>query len=504
ALSFLYSVVATAVDQPSAYFNTFTRVWEFGVGTLLALVVPRLARRGVWQAVVTWLGLLAILASALLYTDGSPFPGYIALLPVAGTALVIAAGASGVPGATGRLLGWRPVQFVGDISYSIYLWHWPLIVLLPVALGMRISTPLKLVILVATFLLAWLSKRFIEDPFRIDRPGKPDKPRNPVTRRRVFALALAGMAVVSLAGGTAWAVSGAKASAAQEALDALPDPLGIPCFGASALADGCSPTSVGNAIYPDPVIASSNTGDTGPRICQQDGGSTEVVVCSFGSTDPSAPRYALAGDSHAAQWMPALARLAESEGWQLDTYLRSGCGLSTVDASGLGSAARCAEWNSAALDRIVDGRYDVVLVGMRSSLVGGVEKSPEEIARTVREIQLSWSSVDASGARLVALRDTPQPLAAGIPDMARCVASSGSGGCSMERDDALVVDPTVVAADESGVPVVDLTDRFCGKDLCEAVVGNVLVYRDGSHVSALYIETLAPYLGEAVAQALAS
>ncbi|WP_210480611.1 acyltransferase family protein [Naasia sp. SYSU D00948] len=504
AASLAYSIVMTAIDQPSAYFHTGTRVWEFGTGTLLALLLPRLALASWIQRAVTWLGLAAILLASIFYADDSPFPGYIALLPVAGTALVIAGQGAGGRGSVAPLLRLRPVQFLGDISYSIYLWHWPLIVLLPVALDVRATLPLKLLILVATLVLAYLSKRFIEDPFRVDRPGTADKPRRPTSRRRVFALTAAGMAVVSLLGGGLWAVSSARASAAQEALDSLPDPLTIPCFGAAALADGanCPEVAPDGTIYPDPIVAPADTGDHGSPPCQQ-GSSTAVIVCSYGSDDASAPRYALAGDSHAAQWMVAMAELAESEGWHLDTYLRSGCGLSTVAAEGLGSAARCAEWNANALERIVEGRYDVVVVSTRSSLLGGGEKPAEQIERNAAEMQASWSAIEASGARVVVLRDTPQPVNAGIRDMPGCVVAEGLEECSFPVEDGLVTDPQVVAAREAGVPVVDLSDYFC-REICSPVVGGVLVYRDGSHVSALYIKTLTPFLGEALREELAA
>ncbi|WP_297409582.1 acyltransferase family protein [Naasia sp.] len=506
-VSLAYSAVSTAVDQASAYFNTGTRVWEFGAGTLLAIWLAKAPKVGAWGVPVTWLGLAAILAAALTYTDASAFPGYLALVPVLGTAMVIAGRGRRGPASPAPLFALRPVQFLGDISYSVYLWHWPLIVLLPLGLGLPLSNPLKALILVVTLVLAWASKRFIEDPFRIDRPGTADKPKKAVSRRRIFTLAAAGMVLVSVVGGAGWAVSSAKASQAQAVLDALPDPLTVPCFGAAALADPvkCAQQGTG-AIYPDPIVAALDTGDRRDPPCQQSSSGTEVIVCSFGSKDPAAPRYALVGDSHAAQWMSAMRVLALRNGWHLDTYLRSGCGLSTIPAGGLGVVSRCVEWNDQALQQLVDGHYDVVVVSMRSSIVGGAAKTDADLARNVSEIDTSWRAVQSSGARIVAIRDTPQPVSAGIPDAPRCVAGTPDYliACSFTRAKGLVPDPEVEAARVNGnVAVLDLTDRFCSRDTCAPVIGDVLVYRDGHHVSALYITTLAPFLDEALADALA-
>lgn len=504
-LSLGYSILATAIDQSSAYFNTGTRVWEFGIGTLLALWLAKAPAPGRWAIPVTWVGLLAILAAALLYTDSTAFPGYLALVPVLGTAMVIAGRGRAGLGSARPVFALAPVQFLGNISYSVYLWHWPLIVLLPVAVGLPLSNGLKALILAVTLVLAWASKRFIEDPFRADRPGTADNPRTPTSRRRVFALAAAGMVLVSVIGGAGWAISSVKADAAESALERLPDPLSIPCFGAAALADaGCAPAGTGD-VYPDPIVASLDTGDRTDPPCQQASTETAVIVCSFGSSEASAPRYALVGDSHAAQWMAAMRLLAESRGWHLDTYLRSGCGLSTVSVGGLGSGVRCAEWNSEALRQIVAGDYDVVAVSMRSSVVGGAAKNPDELARNVGEISTSWRAVQESGARIVVLRDTPQPVSAGIPDAPSCVAGSSDylTECAFDRRRGLVPDPEVMAAEADGrVGVVDLTDAFCAAETCAPVVGDVLVYRDGHHVSALYITTLTPFLGAALDRAL--
>ena len=127
ALSLAWSIWATATEPQVAYFVTPARAWEFGVGGLLALVAP--AARS--HVAVSWAGLLVIAAAAFAYSPATPFPGIAALVPVVGTLVVIWAAAPTPP------LTWRPVQALGDTSYSVYLWHWPLIVFAPIVLDRR-------------------------------------------------------------------------------------------------------------------------------------------------------------------------------------------------------------------------------------------------------------------------------------------------------------------------------------------------------------------------------
>ena len=131
AFSFGYSLVETSTNPVGAYFVTPTRAWEFGAGGLLALAGAR-ARP---SPALSWIGLAAIAASAFAFSVKTPFPGWAAAVPVLGALAVIYAGAPG------RVLALRPVQFLGDISYSVYLWHWPLIVLAPYVDSVTASTP---------------------------------------------------------------------------------------------------------------------------------------------------------------------------------------------------------------------------------------------------------------------------------------------------------------------------------------------------------------------------
>jgi hypothetical protein len=174
-LSLAYSVYYTAADPSPAYFSTFTHAWEFALGGLLALASGRISvqRWGESQrarAVASWLGVAAILVAALTFSGNSNFPGWIALLPAFGAATVIAAGTSSSRIQRPLLLPSRAVQGVGGASYSIYLWHWPLIVGATALLARPLGWKSKLVILVASLALGFLTRIFVEDPARRSRP----------------------------------------------------------------------------------------------------------------------------------------------------------------------------------------------------------------------------------------------------------------------------------------------------------------------------------------------
>lgn len=175
--SFLHCVVLTALDPDLAYFSTFTRTWEFGVGGLLALVAATpLHGHERLRAAVSLTGLVLIAVPIVAFRSPDVFPGAIVLLPVLGTLGVIWAGMPRVAWSPARLAALPPVQWMGDVSYSLYLWHWPIFMFMPYLTGVP-SPPWLMVLLVAfSFLVAGLSKRYIEDPFRTPVRGVRARP----------------------------------------------------------------------------------------------------------------------------------------------------------------------------------------------------------------------------------------------------------------------------------------------------------------------------------------
>ena len=165
--SLVFSIEQTATNQSYAYFDTRTRLWEFALGSLLALALPHLKPGKMLRVVLGWTGLAAMLSCGLLLTVDRSFPGFIALWPTLAAAAIIVAGQSGSRFGVDRFLTWKPLVALGDNSYALYLWHWPLLVLALAATGITAPNLVQgLAIVAASIVLAVLTTRFVEKPLR--------------------------------------------------------------------------------------------------------------------------------------------------------------------------------------------------------------------------------------------------------------------------------------------------------------------------------------------------
>ncbi|RIQ30135.1 acyltransferase family protein, partial [Jiangella rhizosphaerae] len=431
-------------------------------------------------------GLAAVGWAALTYDATTAFPGTAALVPVLGTAAVIAAGVATVATWPGRLLGTAPMRWVGGLSYSLYLWHWPLLMAASAVWG-ALSPAQGTLVVAAAFVPSWLTHRLVEAPIHHARALA-------VRPRRAFAVGVAATATALLAAlVTVRAVPEyATADAAPGAAVLAPDPAGDP--------DG-APVDQVPALTPDPLEVPEDNPDIYPDGCQQNAEDADLASCAYGDLD-SDRVIALAGDSHAAQWQPALDVLGERYGWRIETYTKSSCGffsVQTTTAAGVPYTS-CREWNEALLDRLTgpDRPELVVTSGSNAYRVWedgrelGDDASADRLADGLRE---SWAAVREAGVELVVLENTPW-LA---QDPAECVSAHPDQltECAQPRADAVekAGDEQLVAARElGGVDVVDLSRAICPTDECPAVIGNVVVWRDDHHLTATYARSLASHL----------
>jgi peptidoglycan/LPS O-acetylase OafA/YrhL len=506
-ISLWYSIRETGADPAAAYFVTPTRIWELGVGGLLATV--NLLRPGPmrpWPATAfAWVGLVAVGYAAATYSDATPFPGWQAAMPVLGTAAVIAAQPPTQRGqrwlSPGPLLALRPVQWLGDISYSIYLWHWPLIVLVPAATGHTLTWTDRGAIAAATLLLAWLTKLFVEDRFRAASWAVP--------LRKPFLLAAAGMTlVVALAGVQLVEVRQRSEQAAAALARGV---AGLdPCFGARALdhPDTCPAVDFADVV-PAPIEAArdkSEAYDTQPdgKNCFSYVPRFEDRQCVFGDRQ-STTDVVLVGNSHAGEWVPALEQVAVENHLRVTAFLASRCALADLrqEFDTKAHATACLDWVHRTTQRVVALHPDLVVMTNRSS-VPAEGHTREESMPLYRDgyaaVLEAWRD---AGIRTLVLRDTPAP-GTSIPD---CVAEAEGDyrRCDGTRQQWLPPAPEVDAVRSLQSPLVtlaDLTDHICGPTTCTAVTGGVITYLDGSHLTATYARTLAPYLSPFVTAAL--
>ncbi len=485
-LSLGASVIFTMTNPAEAYFVTFTRIWEFGAGAALALL-PRFRPHGeLAHNLVGYTGLAMILAAAWFFDAETPFPGYMALLPVVGTALVIISDRAERWWDIGSALGGPPQRFIGGLSYSIYLWHWPLIIVLPFVPGWGAGDLSRVLLIAICIVLAWLTKKYVEDPARTWSFLTENQPRY------TFAGVVALMAVSSLVVGTAWAVTSPKydaAAAQREAVGETPPE----CFGVETSVDCVNP-ALADAIIPDPGLG--NADRPGHVECLVQPNEIEARSCQFGSTDAGAPRIALIGDSHAYQYIEALIRVAEERGWSLTTHLKDVCPWTDAPVGALaeGDADSCSSWRAVVATELAEGEaFDAIFTAAHASTpyrVSAAEK--DEVA--IQGFVDAWAQ--ARGASIIAIADNPDFE----DDPNRCLRFNPADECTQSRDSALVrTDALREAAVRASATLIDFTDKYCDEERCRSVVGGANVYRDKEHLTNTFALSMVPVIGAAIA-----
>jgi peptidoglycan/LPS O-acetylase OafA/YrhL len=486
--SLAYSVYSTEVQAGAAYFSTLTRGWELALGGMLALVpASRLGVRSRWVASALTLGGLGAIAFATLrFNDGTLFPGYAALVPTLGTAAIIAAGFATTSAGASRVLTLGPVRHVGRISYSWYLWHWPPLVFAAAIWGSL--SPLEGIgVLAASYVPAVVTNRLVEKPFLHSET---------LTRFPRKALAL---------GGACTAASVALGLGLFALTPNIPEAPEREVAGATALRHDPSLQKSAKAVNPDPREA--ETKENRPQMyahgCHLNPPETEVPECVYGNPS-SKTTVVLFGDSHAMQWFPAFNKLAKERDWRLVGLTKAACPPAEVhiyNASLRRAYRECDVWREQMLERIVQEENPSLIV--TSSLP--TYRPREEGKRLPRDASAD-AMVDGYASTLRMLRGTGAPVALieEVPhpnkNIPECVSRSLDNlqRCATPRSEALDYPKvnTRAAREVEGVRLIDPTSVVCLEKSCPAVIGDVLVYRNGAHLTATYVRTLTPWLGK--------
>jgi peptidoglycan/LPS O-acetylase OafA/YrhL len=489
--SLFYGIVLTDDKPAFAYFSTFARAWELGLGAAIALVATvRLPRPS--AVVLGWAGLAAIVYASFAFTGETSFPGTAALIPTLGAAALIlsgtalaatARGVSGTRFGPAKVLALGPVRYVGRISYSWYLWHWPAIVFAASIWGPRLSVAAGLAAVAVSWIPTQITHMLIEDPVR----------RASVFKRfpnRAIAL---GLACTVVAVGVGIGLRAAVPTLHTAPLSEV--------RGAAALVDQPVPQETATALRPNPLHARADRGSSYYEGCMVGIPGTNSNRCLYGNKHGD-KTLVLFGDSHAMQYFPTVEELVKRHGWRLIVLTKAECPPEELEVKSMvedREYSQCDEWRQDALRRIETGdeRTTVIMSGDTEYTPYG--KHGEELSgdaaadameagylRTLKRIQ-------AAGPRTVVIRDNPTSS----EDVPSCVSEDLQhlARCSFPRHHEWDREYDVRAAEASpNTYLVSFIADICPGEICRAVIGNALTYRDKDHLTATFARTLEPML----------
>ncbi len=547
--SFALCYTLTWSSEPWAYYSFPTRAWQLAAGGLIALAGPWLGRSPRRLALATgWVGVIMLGASLGAIQATTAYPGLVSLLPTLGALAIIASGGQvGSPVRAG--LTWTPLRWLGRISYSVYLWHWPILVLGPVALGLTdadegavgADLPVRLGLVVLAVALAALTWRLVEEPFRRGRLSHPGRARG---------LALAGTAVVVvLVGSTVMGVVADRDVAAVAAADVdvdvelvlgdgpstwppvpIPSPVPSPPAASPSAAAVPEPTdsdaprstptpspiptptpTLAPAPRPSPLIEgrlpsqlqpslAAARGDHDPLIADGCGlalAESEAPVCEYGDRN-GAVTIALVGDSHATNWFPAFERLSRHRGWRLIPFTKYSCVFVDMPVWSpyfKREYTECTAWREQVIDHLVKIKPDLTVIASNQWFPvvvdrdGEPERQGKAMARLIARLPGSVAiMVDTPRSDV----DVPACLAKNDKAIERCTTTrtAAFGWRHLRRE--------TEAARISGAPIIDLSDMICPSDPCPPIIGTTLVYRDHHHLTATFAASLAGVLEAAL------
>lgn len=515
AASFAAALVITRMWPPAGFFLMPSRAWELAAGGLVALTAgqwsrlsPRLA------AAAGWLGLGAVVLTCVRLSSSTQYPGIATLVPVLGTALVIGAGCAAPDRGAGRALSLAPMRAIGRVSYSWYLWHWPVLLLAVPLLGHPLGLTGRLVTVVISAGLAVLTLHYIENPVRLSTAVNSSPGRSLAVGGAATAVAVCvGMVLLMFV-----PIPVGPGPAAPTLTVSEPSRSAIQGFDGynaavnyaleqvqAAVAASANLNAVPSNLEPPLADAAAEEPRMYVHGCMRDFFQVDLPECASGDT-ASKTTVALVGDSNAAMWNPAFEWVAARRHWRLESMDKVGCALVDLPLTTphlRREYTECERWREQVITRLQAEHPRLIVLGMSRAYLnqGFTSYDPAWIAGLSRLMQ----QLRGTGANVLVLGPIPDPQSA-VP---ACLSGHLDDvlACSPRRSVAVNeagIAAEAVATNVGGGQYVDVTRLFCAGDRCPVIVGNALVYLDRVHLTYEYSRLLAPVMGLLADRTLAS
>ena len=537
--SFIASLIVTDNSAPTAFYMLPTRAWQLAAGGLLAVGTGSLDRlpgmiRSLWKSLLAfagWAALAALITSAIVIdSKTTPYPGMAAIVPTLAGVLLIASGTE--PTGPGILLRLPPVRFLGKISYSLYLWHWPMLILGGMYLVGPLGTlaPEQAIALAALSIpVATASWLLVEEPFRrgiipLPRPS------------RIVAVGVSAMLIIAVIGtGFDWGAQSALAAldgpdstptpAATEVATDSPTPSPSPTPSGSIALETATPSETptpGPGMTPaltfPPTAAPPTSYAVNSSIRPSLGkAATDYELpwhdnclgwqattspntssrCIYGNPNGTYT-VALVGDSHASALFPGVNAVAKAHGWKLVPYLKINCSfLDFTDLMWFGPPLapypQCMTWNSVVLGRLQKTAPDLIIISMSRWIF--TDSNAEETVSAESSSRIRMIKKLPASSKVVIIQDPPLPTAGKVPDCLsanltdwrKCAYSRTRGfGSGMGQRE-------LAASKATGAGLINLTSAICpGTGDCQVVINGMIVWRDEHHLTATFSATLGP------------
>lgn len=492
--SLAWSIYQTNLEPTVAYFSTLTRGWELAVGALLAVVAHKININKIMRTVLMYAGIVMIMVAVAVFTEEMPFPGFAAMLPVFGSALVLLSGTNN-HAKFNQILTNKFMVWIGGISYALYLWHWPMLILWESKTGEKPSFFIALCLLLISVLLAWMSTTFVEDPLRLSRWWKNKK----------FLSNLLGVVLIVATVGVSYLLVPASAFREMNRMQIVPLSTVLENVQKATLPN--SQHYINGTTMPELALIGEDRSivyDDGCHIEHAD--PTVLKNCVYGDKT-SDVNIAVLGDSHASMYIPALDLWGMKNDVKINLFAKSECpsaGFTPYSNILKRAYYECKDWREEAINAIIEMKPAyVVLVNAHQIQAVNSDGEPE-MSKTVMDrkwsegYKLTIDKFKQAGIPVIILGDAP-----GLgKDSATCIKANQEDAteCStdMLKETTLMIERETEASKSNNIPYVKVIDLFCYENTCPDIIDNRVVYMDGTHITKTYSEYLAGSIGEKI------